>query len=133
MCRFLWLLLPLWLGACALSPEQQAARLAAQADAQRQLELALAARCDGETARLMALQQQQWAGASDADRAAYAERVANPVFQSCLQMARDNYRYEQQLRELEDLEWRLEMRREMDWMMGRPVYRYPYGYGRWRW
>lgn len=126
-------MLILWLAGCALTPEQQAARLRAIEAQEKRLELMFAARCDSETARLLALQQQQWAGASDAERAAYAERIANPVYQSCVRLARENYLYEQHLREMENLEWRLEMRRETDWLMGQPFYHYPYGYGRWRW
>ena len=131
MKNFSLLVMVLWLAACALTPEQQAARQRAIEAQQRQLELMFAARCDRETARLIALQQQQWFGASAEDRAAYPARIADPVFQACMQLARENYLYQQRINEMEELELRREMRREMDWMMDEPFYRRPYGRRRW--
>lgn len=116
---------------CTLTPEQQAAHAKAQEARAQQLSVSLAARCDPETARLMALQYQGWQGASEADRTAYAERFADARFQFCYRMAQENYRLEQHLRDMEELEWRRDMRRERDWLMDRPFFRHPYGLRRW--
>lgn len=100
--------------ACAFSPEEQAARAYAREMRAQQWAVAMAARCDQETARLMALQFGAWAGASAEERARFAERFADPLFQSCWRLAKENDRLEQELQALEDLEWRREMYREAE-------------------
>lgn len=124
-------ILALLLAACVPTPEQRAAQLQAWQAQEKRLEVALAARCDRETARLIALEQQQWVGAGAEDRAQYAARIADPVFQSCLNMARENHHYRQRLQDMEELKWQLEMEYDRDWLMDRPFPRHPYG--RWRW
>ena len=52
-------LLALMLTACALTPEQQAARAAAQQRAQQALQVHLASQCDADTAALMREQYEQ--------------------------------------------------------------------------
>lgn len=113
------------IGGCALSPEQQELRARTREREAQQLAVALASRCDTETARLMALRYQEWQGGTDADKAAYAAHFADARFQACFRMAQENYQLEQELRDLEELEWRREMRRERNEMMRRPPWAWP--------
>lgn len=94
----------IFLAACALTPEQQAARAAEQKRAEQALQVHLAAQCDMETAELM---EQQFNGAPITDekeyqafRLRYVEKVNDPMFQSCYKMAWQNYSARQELRRM---------------------------------
>lgn len=112
------------LAGCAVSPQQQAAYEAAREREIRQTAVALAAQCDRRTADLMALQQENYLGMPDAEKAKsqheYRRRITAPAFQACYRMAWENLVYRQQLEILE----RRERRRELEWMMYRPYYPY---------
>lgn len=110
--------------ACSLSPEVLAAREAARAEEARRITLALAQRCDGETARLMALEYDNWPGVDAAEKtrlqAQLQSRYQSPAFQNCYQLARENLAYRRRLQDLEYREWQ----REMEWMRYRPPFFY---------
>ncbi len=123
--RILWLIsASLILSGCALTAEQRAAYAAERERERLQTELALAARCDPELARLAALRHEGYPDLSEAQRRQaendYNQRSTQPAFQACYRMAWENLRYQQRLDALE----RREMRRELEWMMYRPFYRH---------
>lgn len=100
-----YILLPiLTLTACALTPEQQAARQAAQQKREQQLQIALAQQCDPEAAQLIQQSFQQPNGISSASdktlRLRYLDKVSNPVFQACYKLAWQNYIAQQKLHRL---------------------------------
>ncbi|MBF0802960.1 MULTISPECIES: hypothetical protein [unclassified Neisseria] len=87
--------------ACAFTPEQRAAREAAQKKREQDLQVALAAQCDKETAQLMR-QQFEWSANPDAPvkksfRLNYVDKVSDPMFQACYKMAWQNYLARQEL------------------------------------
>lgn len=91
----------LWLAACAVTPEQRAAREAAQRKQEQDLQVALAAQCDKETAQLMREQFELPPGRSEKAqkefRLRYVDKVADPMFQACYKMAWQNYLARQEL------------------------------------
>ncbi len=91
----------LLLAACAVTPEQRAAREAAQKKREQDLQVALAAQCDKETAQLMR-QQFELSANPDAPvqksfRLRYVDKVSDPMFQACYKMAWQNYLARQEL------------------------------------
>ena len=115
------------LTACATTPEQKAARAAAQKRYEQNLQIALAQQCDAETAELMRQQfelAEQPAAAVTAEQKAfrlkYVDKVADPMFQVCYKMAWQNHIAQQQLQE---------MRRYYDWEdYYHPFRRHPFWY-----
>lgn len=96
-------LLALTLTACALTPEQQAARAAAQQRAQQALQVHLASQCDADTAALMREQYEQRSYPSAQAKRDFEQRyqakINNTMFQACYKMAWQNYISQQQLQE----------------------------------
>ncbi|UOO81569.1 hypothetical protein LVJ83_11640 [Uruburuella testudinis] len=94
----------LLLAACATTPEQKAARAAAQKQYEQNLQVALAGQCDRETADLMRMQFDPPPGQTEQQRQAfrlqYVDKVADPMFQACYKMAWQNYISQQRLREM---------------------------------
>lgn len=115
------------LTACATTPEQKAARAAAQKLYEQNLQIALAQQCDAETAELMRQQfelAEQPAAAVTAEQKAfrlkYVDKVADPMFQACYKMAWQNHIAQQRLQE---------MRRYYDWEdYYHPFRRHPFWY-----
>ncbi|MDO4227905.1 hypothetical protein [Neisseria sp.] len=98
---FIALSAALLLAACAVTPEQRAAREAAQKKREQDLQVALAAQCDKETAQLMR-QQFELSANPDAPvqksfRLRYVDKVSDPMFQACYKMAWQNYLARQEL------------------------------------
>ena len=92
------------LAACAATPEQQAARAEAQKRREQNLQVALAAQCDRETADLMRRQFDRSnhgtpTAADKAFRLKYIDKVNDPMFQACYKMAWQNYISQAELRE----------------------------------
>ncbi|MDO5068769.1 hypothetical protein [Neisseria zoodegmatis] len=91
------------LAACAVTPEQRAAREAAQRKYEQDLQVSLAAQCDKETAELMR-EQFDAPPRSDKEQKAfrlrYVDKVADPMFQACYKMAWQNYIARQELERL---------------------------------
>lgn len=106
------------LAACA-TPEQQAARLQAQKRYEQNLQVALAAQCDRETAELMRRRFDTADLPSDntdsAFKQRFTEKTADPMFQSCYKLAWQNHIAQEQLREVRRLRY------YDDW--GYPFYR----------
>lgn len=105
------------LSACATTPEQKAARAAAQKRYEQNLQVALAAQCDKETAMLMqkqfelADQPSAVSGKAKQEfRLKYVDKIADPMFQACYKMAWQNHISQQQLRDArryyDDWGWR---------------------------
>ena len=96
-------LLALMLTACALTPEQQAARAAAQQRAQQALQVHLASQCDADTAALMREQYEQRSYPSAQVKRDFEQRyqakINNTMFQACYKMAWQNHISQQQLQE----------------------------------
>ncbi|MDO5687313.1 MAG: hypothetical protein Q4G42_08045 [Neisseria sp.] len=119
-----FILLLLTLCACALTPEQQAARAAAEARQQRALEIHLTAQCDTRAADLM---QQADSAQAVGDTAAlekimsdYRRQIDHPQFRNCHRLAWENYYHQ---RRIDALERREAMRDMNEWMMWhRPVF-----------
>lgn len=92
------------LSACALTPEQQAEREAARIRARQNLQVALAAQCDPDTAAMMRRQFDGQTGAGvkekQAFRLAYIDKVEDKMFQACYRMAWQTYTAEQRLEDL---------------------------------
>ena len=107
-------LLALTLTACALTPEQQAARAAAQQRAQQALQVHLASQCDADTAALMREQAKR-----DFEQR-YQAKINNTMFQACYKMAWQNYLAQ---RRLERIEMFYD---DDDWFFPRPFYRSPF-------
>ncbi|OAM28436.1 hypothetical protein A7P95_05575 [Eikenella longinqua] len=114
----------LLLAGCAMTPQQRAAYEAAREREMKQTAVALAAQCDRRAAQLIALQQEDYLGVPDEQKAKlrleYADKVSEPAFQACYRMAWENLVYRERLAQLE----RRERRRELEWMMYRPYYPY---------
>ncbi len=96
----------LCLSACALTPEQKAARAAEQLRYERELQVRLAAQCDKETADLMRRQFDDGLSGQDEKsrqdlRLRYVEKVNEPLFQACYTMAWQNHVNQQRLRRIE--------------------------------
>lgn len=108
--RILCLAALLCTAACALTPEQQAAREAARKKQEQDLQVALAAQCDPATAELMREQFEARSypneQARQAFRTRYLDKVSDPMFQACYKMAWENHIAQQRLRELQ---------RQRDW------------------
>ena len=85
------------LTACATTPEQKAARAAAQKRYEQNLQISLAAQCDKATAELMRQQFEQADNPAPPTakqkefRLKYVDKVADPMFQACYKMAWQNY------------------------------------------
>ena len=103
------------LSACALTPEEQAKRVAEQKKYEQNLQVSLAAQCDKETAELMREQFEQREYASEKAkqdfRLRYVEKINEPMFQACYKMAWQNHLSQQRLREIrnayyDDWGWR---------------------------
>ena len=92
------------LTACALTPEQQAARAAAQKRYEQNLQVALAAQCSPEAAEIMRRQFDGNTGSTEQEqrafRLAYLEAINDKVFQACYKMAWQNHIAHQELAEL---------------------------------
>lgn len=94
-----------FLSACALTPEQQAARAAEQQRYEQQLQVSLAAQCDPQAAALMQQNFSQPVFASERERqdfrVRYVEKLNDPMFQACYKLAWQNHIAQQRLRALE--------------------------------
>ena len=104
-------LLALMLTACALTPEQQAARAAAQQRAQQALQVHLASQCDADTAALMREQYEQRSYPSEQAKRDFEQRyqtkLNNTMFQACYKMAWQNHLAQQELRYMQSYyHWR---------------------------
>ncbi|PSJ80541.1 hypothetical protein [Neisseria iguanae] len=95
------------IAACAATPGQKAARAAAQKRYEQNLQVALAAQCDKDTALLMKKQfeqAEQPAVLSNKEqqefRLKYVDKVADPMFQACYKLAWQNHIAQQKLREV---------------------------------
>lgn len=93
------------LATCATTPEQQAQRAAAQKHYEQNLQVALAAQCDRETAQLMReqFQRAEQGPLSEQDKAfrlKYVDKIADPMFQACYKMAWQNHISQQRLRDM---------------------------------
>lgn len=117
------IVLALMITACA-TPEQKAAKAAAQKAAQQKLQLDLAAQCDARTAELMQVQMQNPAFFTDPQNAKIAEeyrqKVNLPIFQSCYKLAWNNYVNQLRVEQLRSWEVRRRWDDDMNWMMFRP-------------
>lgn len=113
-------LLALTLTACALTPEQQAARAVAQQRAQQALQVHLASQCDADTAALMREQYEQRHYHSEQAKRDFEQRyqakIGNAMFQACYKMAWQNYLAQ---RRLERIEMFCD---DDDWFFPRPFY-----------
>lgn len=93
------------LAACAITPEQRARRAAEQKRYEQQLQVSLAARCDQETAEIMARQFSGDTGATAKERQAfrlkYIDKFNDKMFQSCYKMAWQSYIYQRRLEQAE--------------------------------
>ena len=113
------------LTACALTPEQQSARLLAQQRYEQNLQVALATQCDPATAQIMRRQFDGNIGNNEKEqqafRLAYLDKINEPMFQACYKMAWQNYIAQQELAEIR-------YRYDYDdwWYMRRP-----WGWRRW--
>ncbi|WP_107855037.1 hypothetical protein [Neisseria weaveri] len=91
----------LGLTACAVTPEQKMAREALALRQQQDLQVALAAQCDTETARLLRDHFDGNTGAAEKERQAfrskYVDKTSDSMFQACYRMAWQNYISQQQL------------------------------------
>ena len=108
--RFLAYCAAFCLTACALTPEQRAAREAEAKRREQLLQIRLAEQCDADTAKLM---RQQFFGtpANEAarreERLQYLDKINNPMFQSCYRMAWQNHLAQQELRYMQSYyHWR---------------------------
>ena len=105
MNKFVLFLTPLILTACALTPEQQAERAAAQKRYEQDLQVQLANQCDAETAQLMRDQFDGKTFATEKEkqdfRLKYVEKINEPMFQSCYKMAWQNYTAQLRLRQIQ--------------------------------
>ncbi|MDO5073535.1 Uncharacterised protein [Neisseria animaloris] len=94
------------LASCAVTPEQRAAREAAQKKYEQELQVALAAQCDKETASLMEQQFNPPVKQSEKERKEfrlrYVDKVADPMFQACYKLAWQNYISQQRLQRIYD-------------------------------
>lgn len=109
--------------ACA-TPEQKAARAAAEKAAQQKLQLDLAAQCDARTAELMQAQMQNPAFLTDPANAKVAEeyrqKVNLPIFQTCYRLAWNNYINQIRLEQIRSWEMQRRWDDDMNWMLFRP-------------
>ena len=109
------------LSACA-TPEQIAAQQERERRAQQELGLRLAAQGDQETADLMRRQAENpaflTAKETQKDAECYREKISNPLFQSCYQLAWNNYLNQTRLQQAEDWAWRQQMYDD-DWLFPR--------------
>ncbi|OSI16676.1 hypothetical protein [Neisseria dumasiana] len=90
----------LLLAACAITPEQRAARDAAQKKYEQDLQVSLASQCDKETAELMREQfdsPPRSEKEQKAFRLRYIDKVSDPMFQACYKLAWQNYIARQEL------------------------------------
>lgn len=114
----------LMLSACALTPEQQAARAAEQKRYEQDLQTALAAQCDADTAALMRRQFDGNTGSTQAEQQAfrlnYAEKVSDKMFQACYKLAWQNHIAQQRLQQIRYYD-------NEDWWYGPR----PWGWRRW--
>lgn len=117
----------LLLSACALTPEQKAARLAAQQRYEQDLQVRLAAQCDPQAAALMREQFDRTPAhatrAGQDFRLRYLEKINDPLFQACYKLAWQNHISQERLRRME---------RYYDWHDG---FYYPWHrpFGGWYW
>lgn len=114
------------LSACALTPEQQAEREAARIRARQNLQVALAAQCDPDTAAMMRRQFDGQTGAGVKEkqnfRLAYIDKVEDKMFQACYRMAWQTYTAESCLEDLRRRSYYYD-----DWWYG------PRPWGPWWW
>ena len=117
------IMLALMVVSCA-TPEQKAARVAAEKAAQQKLQVDLAAKCDARTAELMQAQMQNPAFFTDPKNVKIAEeyrqKVNLPIFQSCYKLAWDNYINQIRVEQLQNWEMHRRWDDDMNWMMFRP-------------
>lgn len=94
------------LTACSLTPEQQAAREAKRVRAEQALQVELAKQCDPEAAELMyqqfnpPLTARPKSVQQDFEKR-YVEKVNNPVFQACYNLALKNYQAQEEIRRMQ--------------------------------
>lgn len=92
------------LTACALTPEEKAEREAQRIRAEQQLQVNLAKQCDVETAELMNQKFNPPISQTDEEKKVfeekYAEKVNNEMFQACYKMALQNYKTQEELRQM---------------------------------
>lgn len=96
------------LAGCAVTPEQKARRAAEQERYEQQLQVALAAQCDKETAEMMARQFRGDIGATEKERKdfrlKYIDKTSDKLFQSCYRLAWENHINQRRLEQVE--RWR---------------------------
>ena len=101
------------LAACALTPEQLAARQAAEAQAQYRLHLSLLAQCDPEATALAPVPTDTGQDAAAAQRAeAYRKKLSDPVLQRCYRLAWENHLNQARL---QATMWEMQRRDYWDW------------------
>ena len=105
------------LAACALTPEQQAARAARIEAAQEAQHIALAQQCDPAVAELLRQRRPVAQFGTEAEQLAWqqtlTEQTERPVFRACYRLAVQNLAYQQRLQQLQ---WQ----RDWDDWMWRP-------------
>ncbi|QEY25872.1 hypothetical protein [Neisseria zalophi] len=88
------------LAACAITPEQKAAREAARIRYEQDLQVSLAAQCDRDAANLM---REQFSNRPRSEkeqkefRARYVDKISDPLFQACYKLAWQNHIAQQRL------------------------------------
>ena len=112
------------LAACALTPEQRAKREEAQLRYRQDMQVAMAAQCDRDTAELMRRHFDGDTGGTAAEKQAfrlnYIDKVSDKMFQACYKMAWQSHIAQQRLDDLR-------MRDYNDWRYGG----YPWGWPWW--
>ncbi len=105
------------LAACALTPEQQAAREARIEAAREAQHIALAQQCDPAVAELLRQRRQVAQFGTEAEQLVWqqklTEQTERPVFRACYRLAVQNLAYQQRLQQLQ---WQ----RDWDDWMWRP-------------
>ena len=93
------------LAGCAVTPEQKARRAAEQKRQEQELQVALAAQCDPETARMMRRQFDGDTGATEKERQAfrlaYIDKTNDKMFRACYRLAWENYINQRRLEQAE--------------------------------
>ncbi|QLB21347.1 hypothetical protein A6B43_07345 [Vespertiliibacter pulmonis] len=92
------------LTACAITPQQKMEREAKRVKAEQALQVSLAKQCDPNTAELMNQQFNPPLSRSEKEQALferqYVEKVNSPMFQACYKLAWQNYKAQEEIRQM---------------------------------